>query len=147
MTKKQKTVSKIIEIKEHTKEQHEAEVKKARQLLNREQEKLETLERNYSKTCADLTQKQSSGTMPVHEVELFTTYLKHVCKQIDQQKSVVSRHAGELDKKEKAMIEAYKEQRLFEILRDKIVQGQVREEALGEQKETDYNFIARRAGR
>lgn len=142
---RQKTVSKIIEIKEYTKEQHEAEVKKARQHLNREQEKLESLETSYAKTCADLTQKQANGTMPVHEVELFTTYLKHVGRQIDQQKSVVSRHAEELGKKEKAMIEAYKEQRLFEILHDKIVQGQIKEEALGEQKETDYNFIARKA--
>lgn len=142
---RQKTVSKIIELKEHTKEQHEAEVKKARQQLNREQEKLETLERNYAKTCADLTQKQSSGTMPVHEVELFANYLKHLCKQIEQQKSVVSRHAEKLDKTEKAMIEAYKEQRLFEMLHDKIVQGQIKEQALGEQKETDYNFITRKA--
>jgi flagellar export protein FliJ len=142
---RQKTVSKIIEIKEYTKEQHEAEVKKARKHLNLEQEKLEILEATYAKTCADLTQKQASGTMPVHEVDLFTTYLKHVGRQIDQQKSVVSRYAEELDRKEKAMIEAYKEQRLFEILHDKIVQGQIKEAALGEQKETDYNFLARKA--
>jgi|MudIll2142460700_1097286.scaffolds.fasta_scaffold208688_2 flagellar export protein FliJ len=142
---RQKTVSKIIEIKEYTKEQHEAEVKKAREQLNHEQEKLEILEAAYAKTSADLTNKQASGTMPVHEVDLFTTYLKHVGRQIDQQKSVVTRYAEELDKKEKAMIEAYKEQRLFEILHDKIVQGQIKEAALGEQKETDYNFLARKA--
>ena len=143
--KKQKTVSKIIEIKEYTKEQLEAEVKKARERLNLEQEKLETLETAYGKTNADFMRKQTRGTMPVHEVELFTTYLKHIGRQIDQQKAAVARVAEDLDRKEKAMIEAYKEQRLFEILHDKILQGQIKEAALGEQKESDYNFLARKA--
>ena len=145
--KRQKTVSKIIEIKEFTKEQLEAEVKKARHRLNIEQEKLDVLETTYKKTSADYTRKQSTGTMPVHEVDLFTTYLKHIGRQIDQQRTVITRYAEELDKKEAAMIEAYKEQRLFEVLHDKIVQGQIREAALGEQKEMDYNFLTRKAAK
>jgi len=144
---RQKTVSKILEVKEYTKEQIESEVKKARGRFNLEQEKLETLEREYKTTSADFTRKQLSGTMRVQEVDLFTTYLKHVGRQIDHQKSIVKLRIAELDEKQKAMIEAYKEQRLFEILHDKIVHGQIKEAALGEQKEMDYNFLTRKAER
>ena len=145
MTRRQKTVSKILEIKEFNKEQLEFEVRKALERLHVELEKLDDLERTYSRTTADFTNKQMKGTIPVHEAELFTTYMKHLCIQIDQQKELVALRRTELDTIQKAMVEAYKEQRLFEILKKKIVQEQVKEADLSEQKEADYNYLSRKA--
>jgi flagellar export protein FliJ len=142
---REKTVSKIIEIKEFRKEQIEAEIKKARERLGAEQAKLDALEREYAKTCADLVAKQMKGTMPVTEIELFQNYVKHVGKQIDQQKKVVAALVAEIDAQQKAMIEAYKEQRLFENLHDKIVHDQVKKVNKGEQKEADFTFLCRKA--
>jgi len=147
MTRRQKTVSKILEIKEFNKEQLESAVRVEQERLILEQERLEELESTYERTNSDLTGKQLSGTMPVHEVDLFTTYLKHLGKQIELQKSIVSIRAGELEKKKMAMIEGYKEQRLFEILHEKIVHELIKKADQREQKNMDYNFLSRKAER
>lgn len=142
---KEKMVSKIIEIKEFNKEQLEAEVRKAQERLNAEQAKLDGLDGEYKKTSADLACKQA-GAIPATEIELFHTYLKHLAKQIDQQKCVVAVRAGEADQKQKAMVEAFQEQRLFEKLHDKIVHQQDKETSQSEQKEADFTFLCRRGG-
>ncbi len=147
MTRQQKTVTKIIEIKEITREQIEAEVKKARLRLDDERKKLEGLEEDYRKTSSEFANKQAHGSMSVHEVDLFTTYLKHVAKQIDLQNTVMALRAQELDLREKAMVEAYKEQRLLELLQDKMQHEEVRLANLGEQKDADSSFLQRKAGR
>jgi flagellar export protein FliJ len=147
MTRRQKTVSKILEIKEIGKDTLEAEVKKAQEWLNAEQEKLDILESTYKTTDSDFRERQTGGTIPVHEVELYHTYLKHLNRQIEQQKCIVAIRAAELDKKHRAMVEAYKEHRLFEILHDKIARGQIKVVDRIEQKESDCTFLVRKAER
>jgi flagellar export protein FliJ len=143
---KEKMVSKIIEIKEFNKEQLEAEVRQVREQLNAEQLKLDGLDREYKKTIVELECKQA-GALHAPEIELFYTYLKHLAKQIDQQKSVVAAHAAEVDRKQGAMVEAFKEQCLFEKLHDKIIHEQAKEISHNEQKEADFTFLCRRAGK
>jgi len=142
---KEKMVSKIIEIKEFNKEQLDAEVRKAREQLNTEQMKLDGLDREYKKTSADLTGKQAD-VIPATEIELFHTFLKHLAKQIDLQRSIVAAHAKEVDQKQKAMVDAFKEQRLFEKLHDKIVHEQDKESSQSEQKVADFAFLCRKEG-
>ncbi len=143
---KDKTVSKIIEIKEFTKEQMEAAVKKARERLDAEQAVLDALNHEYRCLSEDLARRQLRGTIPVNEVELYDTYLKHLGKKIEHQKKTVASRAAEADEAQKAMIEAYKEQRLFEILHEKIRQVHVKEADQLEQKEADFSFLSRKAG-
>ena len=145
MKRRQKTVSKIIEIKTFTKEQIEAEVKKAQERLDVEQKKQDDLEQAYRKMCAELTGKQTNGTLACHEVDLYTLYLKHLSTQIELQQRIVVIRTGELETLRTAMVEAYKEQRLFEILHDKIVQDRNKETAKREQKEIDTSFLSRNA--
>jgi len=147
MTKRQKTVAKILELKEFNKEQLEAEVRKANDRLRDEQETLAVLNKAYAATNGGLTARQSKGTIPVHEVELFTTYLKHVHKQIELQTQVINVRSAELDALQSAMVEAYKEQRVFEILQDKIAQEATKEAAQVEQKTADYNYLSGKAER
>jgi len=141
---KEKMVSKIIEIKEFNKEQLEAEVRKARQQLNVEQLKLDGLDREYKKTVVDFTHKQA-GSIHAPEIELFHTYLKHLSKQLDKQKSVVDAHAAVLEQKQIAMVEAFQEQCLFEKLHDKIIHKQAKEISQIEQKDADFMFLCRKA--
>ncbi|HYA86410.1 MAG TPA: flagellar export protein FliJ [Nitrospirota bacterium] len=140
---KEKMVSKIIEIKEFNKEQLEAEVGNARVRLNAEQLKLDGLDQEYKKTTVDLARKQA-GAIHAPEIELFHTYLKHLTKQIDQQKSVVAAHAAEVDRKQKAMVEVFKEQCLFEKLHDKIIHEQAKGISKNEQKEADFAYLCRK---
>jgi len=139
-----KTVSKILEIKGFTKEQLEAEVRKCRQLLKVEQEKADALELEYRTISDDFLSKQTKGTVPAHELELVYTYLKHVGKQIDQQKRIVEIRNAELDQCMNALVEAHKEKRLLEILQEKIVHLHAREAEHVEQKEADYQFLIKK---
>jgi flagellar export protein FliJ len=144
MTRRQKTVSKILEVKEFTRDQIETAVKNAQERLNHEEDALKALEQSYAKTSSDVTKKQMCGIVPAHEVELCYTYLKHLGKQIEQQKKTIALRAAELAEVKLAMIEAYKEQRVFEILQNKIAREQGKEAAQGEQKEADYQYLTRK---
>jgi len=144
MTRKQKTVSKILELKEFKKEQLQSEVGKAQERLNHEQAIVDDLEATYKQTNADFMIKQMSRTIPVCEVDLCYTYLKHLNAKIEQQKRIVATSAAELEKIRTAMVEAYKEQHLIALLHDKIVQEQNKEADHCEQRESDYNFLSRK---
>jgi len=141
---RRKTVSKVLELKGFTKEQLEAEVLKIREKLNSEQQKLAALEQTYAGNCAELTACQQKGTMPVRELNLFYAYLEQLTRQMKQQKMVIAQWQAELAEKQKAMVEAYKEQRLVEILHNKIVKAEVKEADRSEQKEADSNFLTRK---
>jgi len=145
MTRKQKTVSKILELKEFKKKQLQSEVGSAQERLNHEQAKVEVLEAAYKHTHAVFMLKQMSSTIPVSEVELCYTYLNHLISKIEQQMRIVAASAAQLEKIRKAMAEAYKEQHLIELLHDKIVQEQIKEADHSDQKESDYNYISRKS--
>ncbi len=147
MTRKQKTVSKIIELKEADTERLEAEARKASERLDREQEKLDSLDRDHRKTSMDLLAKQSQGTLPVNDLDLFTTYLNHLEKQIAVQRSIVNLRAAELEKVQKAMLVVHTEQRLLERLGDKLEREQTKSAGKAAQKESDFGFLTRREGR
>jgi flagellar export protein FliJ len=144
MTKQQKTVAKILEVKEFTTEQLEGETKHARERLRVEEERLGVLEREYRDRDEELTRKQTEDTFAVHELGLYFTYLKHLARQIEQQKGIVAIRAGELEARQQAVAAAYREQRLLEKLQDKLQQEQARESLQGEQKEADYNYLTRK---
>jgi flagellar export protein FliJ len=142
---RQKTVSKILELKEFNTEQLEAAVKTAQERLNTEQEKLDALNRGYQHTGEVFADKQARGAIPVQEMELFTAYLKHLGKQIEHQKGLVAARTAERDEKMRAVVEAYKEQRLFEIMKDKIRRKETKEAVQSEQKAADYQYLTRKA--
>ena len=144
MTRKQKTVSKILELKEIKKEQLQTEVGKAQERLNAEQAKVDVLEETYKDTHAAIMLKQMKGTVPAHEVDLCYAYLNHLSVMIEQQMRIVATRAAELEQLRKAMVEAYKEQHLIEILHDKIALEQIKEADHIEQRESDYSFISRK---
>lgn len=144
MTQQQKTVAKILELKEFTTEQLEAETRAARARLAAEEERLVRLESEERQRSDDLARKQSEGTVAVHELGLYHTYLKHLGKLIEQQKVITALRAKELDALHQAMVAAYQEQRLLEKLQDKIRHEQEREAGQAEQKQADYQFLTRK---
>ncbi len=144
---RQKTVSKVLELKGLTKEQIELEAKKTREELNIEKGRLELLEGTLENTVTEFNSKQDNSSISTQELELFYDYVLYLQKRIAQQSEVVRRKIAELEVKQKAILEAYKEERLFEILHNKIVNEEMKEMLLVEQKEMDFNFISRKSRR
>jgi len=144
---REKMVSKVLEVKELKREQFEAEVRKVRELLSVEQQKLQDLEQAYKTNSVELTDRQMAGTLPVREMEVYYAYLKHVGKQIQLQKEIILIRQREVDAREKEMVEAYKEQRLVELLHDKLVCQEAKHAGQAEQKTMDAEFIMRKTER
>lgn len=144
---REKIISRVLEIREYTTEQLEAEVKKARDRLFTEQEMLESFERVHQSTCSEFTERQTKGELPLRELELYYAYLKHLGRQIDQQKRIVAIRSDEVDACQRALMEAYREQRLVGKLHEKLVDRELRTADKVEQKEMDYSFLMRRADR
>ena len=144
---REKMVSKVLEIKEYATERLEAEVRRAREKLGSEQEKLDSLEKTHASTCSEFTGRQMKGALPVREMELYYAYLKHLARQIEQQKKIVAVRRKEAEERQQAVVEAYKEQRLIEILHGKMVSYKVKQADQTEQKEMDYSFLARKGQR
>lgn len=145
--KRQKTVSKILELKGFAKEQLEVEVRRTRDELNSEVTALDHLEGRLEHTITEFNSRQNGGSINTNEVGLFYDYLLYLNRQIGRQREVVQRKLLELEEKQKAMLEAYKEKRLFEILHDKALHGEMRKTLLREQKEMDFDSISRRVKR
>jgi flagellar export protein FliJ len=144
---REKMVSKVLEVKELRREQIEAEVRKAREKLSAEQQKLLDLEQAYKTNSIELTERQVAGTLPVREMDVYYAYLKELGKQIRRQKETIVIRQREVDEREKGMVEAYKEQRLVEILHDKIVCQEAKQAGQTEQKNADAEFIMRKTER
>ena len=142
---RQMMVSKILELKGFTKEQIEVEVKKTKDKLGVEKSRLDSLEGVFKNTVVEFNGMQSNGSSNIREIELFYDYFSYIGKQIEEQREIVLRQLSELQAKQEAMLEAYKETRLFEILNDKILHKEAREALLGEQKEIDFNFLSRKS--
>ncbi|NTW58352.1 MAG: hypothetical protein HGB21_02380 [Nitrospirae bacterium] len=144
---REKMVCKVLEVKGIKREQLEAEVRKARTTLAAEQQRLQDLEQAYKANSVELTDRQIAGTLPVREMDVYYGYLKHVARQIQQQKELIVIRQREVAEREKWMVEAYKEQRLVEILRDKIVCQEAKLAGQAEQKDRDAEFIMRKTER
>jgi len=142
---RQKTISKVLEIKKFHKEQVETEVKKAIARLNSEEQNLAALECHYQEALDTLSRKQAGGTVSVQDLELFNGYFKHLIDQIVHQESIITIRTGELNEMKHAMITAYKEQRIFEILQDRLHQSQIKKENHDMQKQADCQYLAMRA--
>jgi flagellar export protein FliJ len=138
-------VSKVLELKGFTKEQIEVEVKKTKDKLGVEKSRLDSLEGVFKNTVVEFNSMQGNGSSNIREIELFYDYFSYIGKQIEEQREVVLRQLSELQAKQEAMLEAYKETRLFEILNDKILNKEAKEALLGEQKEIDFNFLSRKS--
>ncbi|HAM51252.1 MAG TPA: flagellar export protein FliJ [Nitrospiraceae bacterium] len=137
-------VSKILELKGFTKEQLEIEVEKSVDELNAEKEKLDSIISTFEGAIDEFNDKQKRGPVRSGDLEVFYRYFQHLKKQIEQQKLAVVKKRLDVDIKRNAMIEAYKEKRVFEILHNKMLQEEMRETSLNEQKDADFDFVARK---
>lgn len=147
MTRKQKTVTKVLALKGFTREQMKVELKKARDAFNEEKAKLDCLEQELRAHHEEFSRKQDRGSLSVREMDLFYLYFDHLNKLIEQQKKCVLVRQEDLGEKERGMQQAYTDERLIEILHDKIVHEEVRATLQHDQKEADERFLTRRPPR
>lgn len=143
--KNEKSISKILGLKEMTKDQLELEVKRVRDELDDELASLEHLRNTLEYAKTEFENRRSSDPLHKQELEIFYTYVASVSSQIHRQKTLVLKKQAEFDAIQHAMIEAYKEKRLVEILYNRMLHEEMRATLLSEQKEADFSFLSRKA--
>jgi flagellar export protein FliJ len=141
---KSRSIAKILKLKGYAKEQIEMEVRKNRNELNDEKMKLDSLEDISQTTLDEFHQNYDGGPAIMADLELFHRYFSNLNRRIELQRMNVHKKMLLLDAKLKEMYHAYKEERLIEIVHERLWFREVREVLSSEQKEMDYNFLTRR---
>ena len=142
-----RTVSRVLELKSFRKEELDLEARKARGLVSIEQAKLDAMEKTFEETAEELYERQKKTRMDVNEIGLFYEYCSYLTGQIELQKKVLEARQEELEAKQKALLEAYREEKVFETFRQRLLQEESREQERTEQKETDSLFLSKRINR
>lgn len=139
-----KTISRVIELKGLTTEQLETEARRIADALRQEQERLAALEKEFQRRVSDFSEMQTCGPVAGKDIDIFYSYFMHLNSQIARQKAAVLRRQEEFEKNKKAVLEAYKEQRMLELYHNRVVHAKAREAGAREQKEADERFLQRR---
>lgn len=144
---KRQEIKKVLDLKELTKDQLEIEVKQHRDELEADNKKLKSMGESFKKARDDFSVRQDQRIITIQELELFYNYFLYMNKQIEKQKQTVIRKNADIEEKQYALLDAYKEKRLYEILHDKIIHEETKESLMVEQKEADFHFISRKTRR
>jgi len=138
-------IKKALELKGITKDQLEISFQKSRDDLEMESAKLDSTVRSLDRTFAEFNKRHNQGPIHTQELDFFYTYLSYLNGQIEQQKKTVSSRLVEVEKIQKKLANAYKEEKVFEIFYDKILDEEKRKTSKVEQKEADFQYISRKS--
>lgn len=141
---KNRTISKILKLKENKKKQAEMEVKEASERVDEEKTKLQSLERDYQDTLKYFNEKQEDGSMDVYSLISCYDFFSRINGKINKQTKVHNQCLNELDCLKNNLITVHKEKKVFELLNDKAVKKEHKEKLDGEQKESDFFSLSRR---
>jgi flagellar export protein FliJ len=142
---KNKTIAKILKLKENRKKEIELEVKKASDREEQEKTKLKALERNYMDTFKYFSEKHEEGSCDINNLISYYDFFSRINGKIDEQKKVHTRCQDELSCLMNTLVNAHKEKRMFEIINDKAVKKEHKENLDHEQKENDFIALSRRS--
>ena len=142
-----KNLSRIIELKVLVKEQASAEMLKTREKLVQETSRLEEMRLKLAENMETMDHIQSLESVDAGKLELLSNYMIYLDKRMKEQEKKIEEIQKEVDLKQSELRKAYREERVFEILRSRIAGEELKERQAAEQKETDFSAITARKTR
>ena len=139
-----KNISRIVELKTMVKEQMSVEMMHAKEKLAWETAKLDGLKLELAGNMEAMDQMQSLEAVDTDKLELLGNYMIYLDKRMKEQEKKIAGIQKEVDAKQSELRNAYREERVFEILRSKMSMEEQRERQALEQKEMDFNTIKTR---
>ncbi|MCX7913887.1 MAG: flagellar export protein FliJ [Thermodesulfovibrionales bacterium] len=136
-----KRISKLLQLKEYTKDICEAELKKALSSLDMEKKRLLSIEKEIEETIKRYDKCQQEGLFNIQDLEFLIDYLFSLNEKAKKQKRVIDRLAIDVQKKTEKLLEAHKEKQMVEIMYDKLIKEENKSSEKHEQKEQDLNFL------
>ena len=142
--RKNKTITKILKLKENKKKEIELEVKRASDREEEEKTKLKALENNYVDTLKYFSEKHEGGSLDINNLISYYDFFSRINGKIDEQKKIHTECLNELACLKDTLVNAHKEKRMFEIINNKAVKREHKENLNSEQKENDFIALSRR---
>lgn len=136
-----KRISKLLELKQFTKDIYESELKKTQDSLQAEKIKLKAIEKVIEETKVNYHQSQHDGSINIQELEFYYNYLLHMNRQAEKQKNIISNKIIDVQRKKDKLIEANKEKQMVETIHNRLLKKEEKEADKKEQKEIDLNFL------
>ncbi len=141
------TINKVLHLKERREEEIEIEVRELRDEIAVKQMRLASLEGAYMETLDEFRRKQVGGALGSQEMGIYQSYLFHLQMEMDARKAEIARALSALDARHGALVDAHKETRVVEALKDRRTRENVKEELRKERKEMDSIFTMRQGKR
>lgn len=135
----EKRLKKILEIKEKQKKGKERELKIAAQELKIEQEKLKSLKKEI-----EHMEEILSDQIITSNLELYHCYLNSLSKKIDNKELEVRKKDQYVKVKEKELLQAHRETRALNIVKNNALKKELKKVIMEEQKEIDFDYITRK---
>ena len=139
-----KNISRMIEWKAQVKEQVSAEMTKTREKLAQETSRLEGMRLKLAENMETMDHIQSLESMDTGKLELLSNYMIYLDKRMKEQEKRIAEIEKEVDLKQSELRNAYREERVLEILHSRISGEESKERRAAEQKETDFSAIRAR---
>jgi len=137
MNKRLGTINKVLYLKEQLEEEIELEVRRMRDNISMLQTRLSLLEDTYTETQNEFMDKHMKGTLALQEMGIYQSYLFHLHVEIESRKAEIARALIALDARHEALVEAHKETKLVETLKERREKENAKEEMKQERKEMD----------
>ncbi len=138
------TISKILKLKDGKKQEIEIEVKKAADRLEEEKNKLKNLQSDYQTKLKQFNENNESGALNINKINSYYEYFAMIDGKIKEQKQFHLKRKKELEVIREHLIDAHKDKKMMEILKDKAVKENMKERELSARKEADYLVLARK---
>ncbi|MBF0565399.1 MAG: flagellar FliJ family protein [Nitrospirae bacterium] len=138
-----KTLERIQQLREYKKNEIAQEVRRAAMFLHMEEKNLGLMETELNENIIALDKKKIAPATSIHEITLFYDYIDTMYRKIDGQKVIINKIAMELAAKERELLEAFKDVKVIETLKDKIVNEEKKRQSTLEQKTMDYLYLSR----
>jgi len=142
--RKNRTIAKILKLKDNRKREVELEVKKASDRADEEKSKLQSLEQDYLDTFRYFSEKHDEGALDINNLISCYDYFSRINGKINEQKQVHAQCMSELAHQKDNLVTAHKDKKVFELLNNKAVRKEHKERLDVEQKENDFFALSRR---
>ncbi len=139
--RKSRTISKILKLKQNKKREIEIEVKKANDRFDEEEARLNSMKNDYKENRESLNDARN---MEARNIDSLYSFFTRLNESIDQQKDVCSEKQNELTAVKDSLIDAHKDEKMFEIMNDKALEEEKKEREKSEQDEADFFAVSRK---
>lgn len=143
MKSKIKTLSKLFEIKELEQKEIEHQINQIVNELNSEQKRLEMLEEMISDAFKKFNESQKKECTDINELELFYDYFYQINKNVEAQKRLISEKKERLNIKHNSLLKTYREKKIYENLKNNLIEKEKKEELKSTQKEMDFYIVSK----